>query len=145
MRIFFAFLIIFSAVFLWLLPITTAVYDFRTDLRTDTFSTTTADVTTANETLLEALYDDDIGSIEISSDLATDVPLPNSYNTTSQVLNMNGLTANTTRTLEVSYDVDALEGNDSINTLLDYVPYFWLVCIAVFAPAALVSIFTGKN
>lgn len=130
---------------MWLLPITTAIYDFRTDLRTDTFSTSTAvGVTSANETLLDALYDGDTGSIGIVSDDATDVPLPNSYNATSQVLNIIGLSANSSRILEVSYDIDALAGHDSINTLADYIPYIWLICVAVFAPLGLIAIFTGR-
>lgn len=144
MRIFYVFLIILVAVILWMLPITSAIYDFRTDLRTDTFSTSTAvGTTTANETLLEALYNDDLGSIDIDSDDATDIPLPNSYNSTSQVLNITGLTENTTRTLEVAYDVDALEGANAVDTLLDLVPYLWILIIAVFPMAAIFAIFKG--
>lgn len=128
-----------------MLPITSAIYDFRTDLRTDTFSTATAvGVTTANETLLEELYDGDIGSVDIASDDATDVPLPNSYNSTSQVLNISGLTGNVTRTLEVSYDVDALEGSNAVDTLLGWLPYIWILVIVVFPMAAIFAIFTGR-
>ena len=136
----------FAATFLFLLPLTGVIYDFRTDLRTDTFSTTTAAaVTSANETLLEALYDDDVGSVTIVSDNATDVPLPNSYNATSQVLNITGLGAGTTRLLEVSYDVDSLEAHDSISTIADRFPWIWMLLIIVFGPAAIVSMFTGRN
>lgn len=132
------------AVILWMLPVTQAIYDFRTDERTDTFSTpTAAGVTTANETLLEALYGADIGSILIVSDLATDVPLPSSYNSTSQVLDMTGFTENTTRTIEISYDVDALRGNNAVDTFLGWLPYIWILVIAVFPMAAIFAIFKG--
>ena len=145
MRIFYAFLIIFVATILWMLPVTSAIYDFRTDVRTDTFSTTTTvGVTTANETLHEELYDDDIGSVDITSEDATDTPLPNSYNATSQVLNIIGLTENTTRELEVAYDVDALEGDNAVDILLGWVPYIWILIICVFPMAALFAIFTGR-
>ena len=131
---------------MWLLPITTAIYDFRTDLRTDTFSTdTAAGVTSANETLLESLYEGDLGSIDIFSDDATDVPLGSSYNATSRLLNVTGLTANATRTLDVSYDVDALQGSEAINTLVDRVPWIWFLIIVAFGPAALFAIFTGRT
>jgi len=146
MRIFYAFLIVLVATILWMLPVTEAVYDFRTELRTDTFSTTTSvGVTSANETLLDNLYDGDTGSVDIDSDEATDAPLPTSYNTTSRVLNITGLTTNTTRTLDVSYDVDALEGFASINLLMDRIPFIWMLIIILFGPAALFAIFTGRT
>lgn len=145
MRIFYAFLIIVVAAILFMLPITEMVYDFRTDLREDTFTTATAvGVTTANETLLDDLYDDDTGSVDIDSDLATDVPLPSSYNATSQQLLVEGLTANTTRILIIAYDVDALDGSVAVNIIMDRLPLIWLLVIIAFAPAALFAIFTGK-
>lgn len=145
MKVFYAFLIIFTAVFMWLLPITTAVYDFRTDLREDAFtSPTVAGVTTANVTLTKPIYDDDTNTIDILSALATDTPAYASYNATSRQLGISGLTANTTRTLTVTYDIDALVGNDSINTLMDYTPYFWYLCVICFAPLGLLALYMGR-
>ena len=146
MRIFNAFLIILVAAILFMLPISEAIYDYRTDLRTDTFSTVTAAaVTSANETLLESLYGGDTGSVTIVSDDAADAPLPNSYNATSQVLNITGLTASTTRELEVDYNVDSLQAHDSINTIAVRFPWIWLLLIIAFGPAALISMLTGRN
>lgn len=145
MRIFYAFLIILVATMLWMLPITSAIYDFRTDLRTDTFSATTAvGEDSANVTLLADLYDCDMGSIDIDSDDATDAPMPNTYNCTSRELNVSWLTDNTTRILDVSYDSSALKGNPAIDTLLGWIPYIWILIICVFPMAALFAIFTGK-
>ena len=145
MRIFYAFLIIVVAAILFMLPVSEAIYDFRTDQREDTFSTATgAGATTANETLLDDLYDDDIGSVDIDSDLATDVPLPSSYNSTSQQLLISGLTASDNRTLTVAYDFDALGDSDAINVFLDRLPWIWLLVICAFAPAALFAIFTHR-
>jgi len=146
MRIFYAFLVIVVSAILFMLPLTEMAYDFRTDIRTDTFTSPTAvGVTTANVTLIKELYDDDISTIDLSSDLATDAPLANSYNATSRQLGMTGYTANTTRTIEVSYDIDALDGSTAINNLVDKIPFIWLLAIIAFAPAALFAIFTGRS
>jgi len=146
MKIFSAFLIILTSVALFLLPLTAAIYDFRTDLRTDTFSTATGvDAHSANETLLNDLYDGDIGSIDIASDDTSDTPLANSYNATSRQLNITGLADNTTRSLDVSYDIDALQGSSAISTIADRVPWVWLLMVIAFAPAALFAIFTGRT
>ena len=145
MRIFYAFLIVVVSAILFMLPVTEAIYDYRTDLRTDTFSTTTAAaVTSANETLLVGLYDSDISTIDIDSDDSTDDPLANTYNATSRVLNVTGLTAATTRTLDITYDIDALEGSDAIGKIADIVPFVWMILIIAFPPAALFAIFTGR-
>lgn len=108
MRIFYAFIIIFVSAILFMLPFTQMAYDFRTDPRTDVFTVDTAvGITTGNESLYDDLYDDDMGSIDIDSTLATDLPMPSSYNTTTRLLDITGLTANTTRTLSITYDYDA--------------------------------------
>ncbi len=146
MRIFNGFLILFTAVFLWLLPITTAIYDFRTDVRTDSFAhETLLGETTANVTLTKPVYDSDTNTIDILSSISTDSPAYASYNGTSRLLGIDGLVASENRTLTVSYDIDALEASDAINTLMDNLPYIWLICIAVFAPAALVALFTARG
>lgn len=128
-----------------MLPFTQMAYDFRTDPRTDTFNTATAvGVTAANETLLDDLYDGDTGSVDIDSDDATDVPLPGSYNVTNRVLNITGLTANTSRILQITYDFDALDATPAIATIIDRLPWIWLLCCIAFAPAALYAIFTNR-
>ena len=145
-NIFNAFLILFVAVILWLLPQTSAIADFITDLRTDTLSATTAvAATTANVTLLDSLYDDDIGSVAIFSDDDTDTPLANSYNTTSRALNITGLTANATRVLEVTYDIDALGGSPAVVIFVGNLPFIWLIVIAVFPMAAIFVIFRNRG
>jgi len=145
MRVFYSFLIIFGAVFLWLLPITTAIYDFRTDLREDSFAVETPGAnTTANMTLTKPVYDNDTNTIDLLSSLATDTPTYASYNGTSRLLGVSGLTASENRTMTVTYDIDALVANPSISTLMDVLPFIWLICIAVFAPLGLFAVFTGR-
>lgn len=144
MRIFWAFLIVFVAVILFMLPLTTLILDFRTDDRDDTFSTETGAGTTANVTLLKALFDDDIGSVSIASDLATDIPLASSYNATPRQLLVSGLTVTANRTMVVTYDVDALAGSATINTFVDRLSWIWMLVVIAFVPAALAAIFTGR-
>lgn len=145
MRIFYAFIVIVIAVLSWLLPITDSVYDFRTDQRTDDFTVETAVATiTANVTLLKFIYGDDTQTLSLTSSLATDMPTFVSYNTTTRAVAMSGLTANTTRLISASYDVDALNGSAAINTLANYIPFIWMLCIVGLPMAALFAIFTGR-
>jgi len=133
------------AAILWMLPVTTAIYDFRTDLREDTFSNSTGvGVTTADITLFKPVYDDDTETIDILSDLATDVPAYSSYNGTSRQLGISGLTDNTSRIFTITYDIDALDGHDAISTLMDIIPFMWILVMVAFPMAALFAIFTGR-
>lgn len=145
MRIFTAGLVLVATAFLWLLPITSAVYDYRTDLREDTFtSALAAGITTANHTLTKPIFENDLGTITITSDLTGDTPALLSYNTSSRLIRISGLTANATRILNVSYDVDALAGNDAIATVASRVVFIWLLSLIIFPVAALAAIFLGR-
>lgn len=131
-----------TTVILWMLPVAEGVYDFRTSLRTDTFLTATAvGVTSANETLGGNLCECDLGSIDIDSDDTTDTPVANSVNCTSQVLNITGLSANTTRVLEITYAFDALVGFDAINAFVDRIPFFWMLLVIIFPIAGIAYLF----
>jgi len=131
---------------LWILPVTTAVYDYRTDLRTDSFPTvdTGAIATTASVTLFTTIYDADTDTLTIISDLSTDAPVYASYNATNRALGLSGLTANTTRAITASYDITALSGADALDTFMDWFPYIWLVLIVAFPIAGLAAIWTGR-
>lgn len=145
MRIFWSFLIIFCAVVLWMLPFTSATYAFLTDVREDVFRYDTAvGQTAANVTLLKPVYDDDTTTISLLSSISTDLPVMTSYNVTSRLLQMNGLTDNTTRSLYVTYDIKAQEVNTAINTLINTTPLIWLLCIIVLPIAGIAAIFMGR-
>ena len=145
-RIFFAFTIVFAAVLLFLLPLSEGSYDFRTDLRYDSFTVATA-VGTTNATiqLSTEIYDDDTSTLDIDSNDVDDTPLFYSYNGTTRALLVIGLADNTTRTLGVTYDIDALEAWGAIMTLADRIEWVWLIIIIGFAPAALVALFTHRR
>lgn len=144
MRIFYSFLIVVCSAILILLPVTTGVYDYRTDIRTDNFAVIT-DNTSDNSTvqLFKAIYDDDISTIEFSSDDVDDAPYYSSYNSTSRALVIAGLAVSTIRTLEVSYDVDAVS-EGALSTFLDLLPWIWIIIWVAFPIAGLVAIWTGR-
>ena len=145
MRIFYAFLIIVVSAMLFMLPVAEAIYDFRTLLREDVFTSPTGAVeTTANVTLVKPVYTDDTSTIDILSDLTTDVPITDAYDTATRELQVGGLTANTTRVLTITYDADALSASGSLNTMMDNLPFMWMLTIIAFPMAALFAIFTGR-
>ena len=128
-----------------MLPLTEAIYDFRTDLREDEFNNVTGvGESTADVILGKPVYEDDTTTIDVFSDLTTDNATKTSYNGTSKQLGISGLSANATRILTISYDIDALEGSDAINAFLDKIPFIWMLIIIAFGPAALFAIFTGR-
>ena len=130
---------------LFMLPVSEAIYDYRTTERTDINTVNTAvDVTTGNVTLFTAVYENDTSTIGITSDLSTDVPLFSTYNTTTRLLVFSGLTDNTSRTITATYLIDALSGSTAVNTFLGWLPFIWLLVIIAFPPAALFAIFTNR-
>ena len=146
MRIFQAFLVLVISVLLFMLPLSETIRDFRTYVKEDTFASvaTGAGETTANVTIQKALYDNDTSSFAISSSISADVPVFSSYNGTIRALQTGGLSANTTRALTVSYDVDALTGYTALSALMDRVPFFWLLLVLIFPIVGLAAIFTGR-
>ena len=144
-RILSSFLIVAVAIFLWMMPATSAIYDFRTDLQTDTFSSVTAaGIVSANHTLTHAIIDDDTSTITITSNIS-EAPSFSSYNATLRQLTVGTLTANTIRTLTVTYDVTALAGADALDTFIGtWFIYIWYVLIAVFPIAGVAAILTGR-
>jgi len=128
-----------------MLPVSEAVYDFKTMLREDVFTSPTGvGVTSANVTLGKPVYDADTGTIDILSDLSTDNASVGGYNSTNRLLLVSGLTANTTRILTITYDIDALEGYDAIVIVADRFPFIWMLIIIIFPIGAFWAIFTRR-
>lgn len=145
MKIFWSFLIVLTGVLLWVIPFTSAAHDFQTDLREDIFTVTTGDTTNATVQLFKELYDDDTSSISLYSHDADDSPLYYSYNTTTRAMVVVGLAGNTTRQLDVTYDIDALN-DDTLATLAGTVaPWLWIAVAVVFPPGALFALWFGKR
>jgi hypothetical protein len=135
----------FTSVILILLPISQGVYDFQTDLREDNFTVITA-LATTNTTvqLFKPLYDDDTSTIDIYSHDADDSPLYSSYNGTTRALVITGLAENTTRVIDVTYDIDAITDSDSLSTFLSYLPFIWILMWIALPIAGIIAIWTGR-
>ena len=141
MRIFQGFLIVMVSVVLFMLPVTRAIYNYRTDVREDSFNYETGGAeTTANVSLHTPIYDDDTNTVAILSDLPTDVPLFASYNVTTRLLDMTGLVVASNRTLRVSYDVNSLADHDALDTLIGWIPFIWIILICVMPLAGIYAI-----
>lgn len=122
-----------------MVPMPEAIYDFRTSLKTDTFwSSTDGATTSANVTLTKAVYDNDLATITITSNLPQDVPALVDYNTTSRLTDITGLALSSNRTLSVSYDYQSIQPNGVIDSLLDKLPWIWFLCVIGFIPSALI-------
>lgn len=146
MRIFYGFLIILSAAILWMLPITEGVYDFRTDVKEDAIRYETGGAeTTANVTLLKAVYDDDQTTIDVTSDNSSDTPVVVDYTSGTRLLDISGLAVSANRTFTVSYDIDALSASTALTVLLDRIGWIWMVSVIGLAPAALVAMFMKRG
>ena len=146
MRIFYGFLVIMVSIGLFLLPVTDAAYDFRTDVKEDTFRVGTgAGVTSGNVTLVKEVYNDDSSTISITSDDSDDIPVLVAYHPTTRLLDLSGLAISSNRTLTVSYDVDALGASTALSNFIDKVPWIWLICLICFPIAAIVYIIFGMR
>ena len=144
MKIVYSFLIVLVAVFLWLLPLSDMVYSFRTDSTTDESTVDTGvGETTSNVTLYQFTYDG-ISSITSVSSSINEVPAVSSYNSTSKTALISSLTADDSRTLSITYDVDVITDNDAINTLLDRASWIWMLIIIAFPVASLAAIWTNR-
>ena len=146
MRIFYGLLIVIVSVILWLLPVSQAVYDYRTDIYSDYYNYETGGaVTTANVVLSNPIYNNDTNTITIMSDLYTDNPLFASYCSTNRLLDMTGMTAAANRTITVHYDISALVGLPAVATLMDWMPYIWWILISIFPMAGLFFIVRSRR
>lgn len=138
MRIFYSFLIVFTAVLLSLLPFSGAIHSLLTDLREDNHTITTAESTTnATIQLFKSLYDGDTSSIVFTSHDVDDSPMAYSYNSTTRALMITGLAASTSRVIDIVYDVDAVD-NSYFSSAITVVTYLWLIIIPLFALGSLV-------
>lgn len=145
MRIFHAFLVVFTVAILFFLPVSDGVYDYRTDLQSDSFSSSTGPGETTEAVVLNRpLYDNDTSSFSLLSSESSDTPAVSTYVSATRNLTISGLAESTNRTLTVEYDIDALNASAAINTFMGYVPTIWILVILAFPVLAMVAIFMGR-
>ena len=138
-------MILLASAILWMLPVTEGIYDFRTDVREDNFTVlTAAGVTNSTVQLFTDIYDDDVSTIDLSSNNGDDNPTYSSYNATPRNLTVSGLSADATRTLTVFYDIDALTESAAVGNLLDMIDFLWILVVVAFPGAAIIAIVTMR-
>jgi hypothetical protein len=146
LKIFYGFLVIMVSVGLFLLPVTAAAYDFRTDIKEDTCRIMTGvGVSTGNVTLIKAIYLNDPSTVSLTSDDSDDLPVVVSYNSTNRLLALSGFAESANRTVTVSYDVDSLGSSSALANFIDKVPWIWLIALVCFPIAAIVYIIFGMR
>lgn len=102
-------LIAAGIIILLLYPMILAIDQFRLKDQIDPFNVTTAAaVTSANVTLSQDLYNDATSGVSIESDLDTDAPVASTYTAATNYLLVTGLTADDSRQLTITYDIDRL-------------------------------------
>lgn len=113
--------------------------DFRTDLLTETFTVDTAvAVTSGNIQLSSSLWNENLANITVSSNLGTDAPTPSSYNATNRHVLVQGMTANSSRTIEAVYKSAGLEeytGAEDVSTKL---PTMFIIFIIILAASGMI-------
>jgi len=105
-RILFMVLAIFLLLGAFSSPIADGIKGWRTEDTTEAYAsvTTAAGVTTANVTLANDLYQDDVSEvITITSNVTGESPVATSYITATKKLLVSALNAATTRTLTINY------------------------------------------
>jgi len=145
LKIFSSFLVVLTAVLLFFLPFSEAVYDFRTDVKTDSlYSATDPGEATDNLTLTHEIYDDDSSTLSLLSSNSADIPVLSAYSPDSHSILVSGLSENSTRTLAVSYDIYALTGWSGIDTFVSRLGLFWILIIFSFVVCGFVVLFRGR-
>ena len=101
-----------------------AVQSFRTDTMTQEYTVATgATVTNATISLSHTLWDSSPAYItRLSSNITTDSPVAYSYNSSNKGLLITGLSANTSRTVEVDYRTAGLGDYEGADTASMYLP-----------------------
>jgi hypothetical protein len=145
MRIYNGFLILLVSALLWLLPVSEAIYNFRTDIRDDSSTVATDPAeTTKDIQLFKPLYENDTSRVTFTSTLLTDSVAVATYAPTTRILSITGLTDDTARTLEIEYPYNALATNTAINTLMNVLPFFWTLILIALPVVAIVVIYQGR-
>ena len=110
-RVFVAILAVFLLLGAFRGSIADGIKGWRCDVKTLAFNVTTGAVapgdTTANVTLTQALFQDDIAEAVVTSNDTLDAPSPSAYTTATKVLLVSGLIASKTHQLTVVWNAES--------------------------------------
>lgn len=124
------------------------IEEAQTDEREDAFGAvvTGGGITVADVVLLGDLYDGDIlNVVSITSTLGTDVPLSNAYVPGTNTLTVAGLTAAQTRTLTVTYQIDALTNYAAVGSFFGFTPLLIGVAVVAIIAGAIFVAFRNRG
>jgi len=140
-------LLIAAAIILLFLPaVITSLDDFRLESQIDPFSVTTASATTSAVTLSQDLYNDDTVNVDsVSSNYTLDNPIASSYASATNALTVSGLSANVTRTLTVTYEIDALTDYTGAGTATKVVPVLMILGVLCIVGGAGYNAFSRRG
>jgi len=126
--------------------IPTAVEDFRTETLSQSYSVTTGvGVTIGSVPLASSLWNDSVAYVtNISSNITGDSPLADNYTAASRTVGITGLSANTTRSLTVSYRTGGLSANPAADSGITFLPSVIVGLIILIPLVLLASLIGGK-
>ncbi len=120
-----ALLIIAACLVILLLPATlSAINEFRMAEHTELHVIATTNQTTGTATLTQDLFNDSVVNVSFSSNNTADAPLATGYTAATKVLAIDGLQTSATRTLSITYKIDALTDYVGTGTAVKIWPIF---------------------
>jgi methionine synthase I (cobalamin-dependent) len=141
--------IIGIAIVLTMFPIITdSVSTVQTDQNVESYAAVATGIgeTSADVVLSEDLYNGRSASVvSITSDNIGDTPVAGTYTALTNTLAVNGLKANDTRTLVVTYKIDALGDYTGLGAMAGLTPLLiWVAIIAVLI-GSIAAVFKGRG
>ncbi len=138
-----ALLVIAACLIVLLLPSTfAAINEFRsTDYVEPHTVATGVGVTEADVVLSQELFGGRTYNAAIASDNVSDLPIPDSYVEATQTLTVTGLNADDTRTLTITYKIDALEYDIGVGIATRVFPIFLVLGVIGLIAGAMYNAF----
>lgn len=121
-----------------------STHDAQVQEQTQSFAgiATAVSVNSANITMAQAVYADNLASItSVSSNITGDTPTAASFNSVSKVLNVTGLVQSNTRTLSVNYEIPSTLLPDGANVFFTVVRWFYVFTIIGMLAGAIYAFF----
>ena len=121
----------------------------KTDDRTDTILVVTAanggSPTTGTAVLVAELYDDAIANVvSITFNDAREVATPTLYTALTRTLTVGGLNDDASRSLTITYKVDALADYTAVGSFFGFLPLIVVIAAVVIVIAAMVGAFKNR-
>lgn len=115
------------------------------DVTEEHLATTVGGEYTTDIVIYNDLYDANLSYIvDVNSSDASDNPVATVYNVVSRVLTVEGLAESSSRTLQVEYQTDALEGTTGVKPFNDIMPFLFMGMFIAIGGAILVNAYRNR-